>query len=147
MLTIRDLQAGDIEPLAELHRQFWNESADMHDTQKMREVFDRLRDNDAYILLCAVEGDRLAGSVMGIVCDELFGDCRPFLLVENMVVDRAQRRKGVGKALFAQLEARAKAKGCRQIILVTESDREDACGFYPSIGFHPTANKGFKKKL
>jgi len=75
-----------------------------------------------------------------------YGECRPFLLVENMVVDIAHRKKGIGRALFA-LEKRAKAKGCTQIILVTEAERRDACGFYESVGFHPTINKGYKKKL
>jgi len=67
---------------------------------------------------------------MGIICCELYGDCKPFLVVENMVVDNVYRKKGVGKALFAKLEERAKNKGCTQVILVTEAERKDASGFY-----------------
>jgi len=107
----------------------------------------RLQGNDAYILLCAAEDEKLAGSATGIVCEELYEDCKPFLVVENMVVDSAYRKKGIGKALLAELEKRAKAKGCTQMILVTETERKDACRFYESAGFHPTANKGYKKKL
>jgi len=143
-MTIRDLQLGDIPALAQLYRQFWGEGSDV---QKMKDIFAELRDNDAYILLCAAQNDNVCGSVMGIVCQELYGNCQPFLVLENMVVDSACRRMGVGKALLAELEARAKAKGCKQVILVTEADRDDACGFYGAAGFHPTANKGFKKKL
>ena len=111
----------------------------------MKNKFFELQQNDAYILLCAVEKDNIAGSVMGIICEELYGDCQPFLLLENMIVDSAYRKKGIGKALFVELEKRAKSKGCRQIILVTETNRKDACAFYESLGFHPTANKGYKK--
>ena len=64
-----------------------------------------------------------------------------------MIVDSTYRKKGIGKALFAALEKRAKIKDCTQIILVTETKRKDACGFYESIGFHPTASKGYKKEL
>jgi ribosomal protein S18 acetylase RimI-like enzyme len=51
------------------------------------------------------------------------------------------------KISLAELEKRAKAMDCRQTILVTETERKAACRFYESAGFHPTANKGYKKKL
>ena len=144
MIVIRDMQPGDIPALAELYRQFWGESSNL---PKMQKKFAQLCEREDYILLCAVDGERLTGSVTGIVCQDLYGDCRPFLVLENMVVDHTCRRKGVAGALLVQLEERARAKGCTQVILVTESAREDALGFYEASGFHPTANKGYKKKL
>ena len=57
------------------------------------------------------------------------------------------RNKGIGKALIVELEKIAIDKSCTQIILVTETDRVDACKFYESAGYSPTKNKGFKKKL
>ena len=143
-MHVRDMNAEDMEPLAALYYQFWGESSN---TEKMREKFTLLQGVGAYIFLCAVEDGRLVGSVMGVVCEELYDECLPFMVLENMIVDGNYRRKGVGKLLFAELERRAKEKGCRQILLVTESDREDARGFYEAIGFHPTANIGFKKKI
>ena len=143
-MHIRNMETQDMESLAALYYQFWNTPSNV---EKMSEKFLDLQSNDAYILLCAVEDERVVGSVTGTVCEELFGECLPFLLVENMIVDKNFRRRGVGKALFSELEQRAKKNGCRQIILVTESDREDARGFYTSLGFHPTKNAGFKKKI
>ena len=143
-MTIRDMELRDIGALSKLYYQFWNEESD---TQKMKNKFAKLQSNEAYILLCAVENDKPIGSVMGIICEELYGECEPFLLLENMVVDNDYRQKGIGRALFSELESRAKANGCTQIILVTEADREDACGFYEAMRFHKSANRGFKKKL
>ena len=143
-MIIRDLQIEDIESLSNLYYQFWNENSNL---QKMKNKLVELQENDAYILLCSFDGNDVTGSVMGIICEDLYGECQPFLLLENMVVDTNYRKKGLGKALYAELEKRAKARGCTQIILVTETNRTDACGFYQSLGFHPTANKGYKKKL
>jgi len=143
-MTIRDLKAKDLRALSRLYYQFWSEESDI---QKMKDKFAKLQKNESYIFLCADENERLIGSVMGVVCEELYGDCKPFLVLENMVVDKNCRQKGVGRALLAELERRAKARDCTQIILVTEIDRKDACGFYESAGFHPTANKGYKKKI
>ena len=148
MIEIRDIGIDDIESLAQLYRNFWNENyTENFDVQKMKSKFTEIQTNPAYILLGAVEGDGIAGSVMGIVCEDLYGKCKPLLLLENMVVDSSYRKMGIGTKLYDELEKRAKEKGCRQIILVTEADREVACKFYESVGFHPTANKGYKKRI
>lgn len=143
-MIIRDMIEDDIPELAALYRQFWNEQSD---PGKMREVFSKEIQSGAYILLSAVHSGHLIGSVMGIVCCELYGNCLPFLVVEDMVVDTAAQRKGIGRALLEELEARAKAKGCSQIILVTETSRTGACRFYEAMGYNPDINKGYKKKL
>ena len=142
-MLIRELSVDDMEALSALYFQFWNEISDV---QKMKESFRAMQDGN-YILLGAVDGNRLVGSVMGVVCRELYGDCAPFLVIEDMIVDQGYRNRGAGKLLFKELEKQAIVKGCAQVILVTETDRKDACGFYESVGFHPTANKGYKKKL
>jgi GNAT superfamily N-acetyltransferase len=84
---------------------------------------------------------------MGIICYELYRNCDPFLVIENMIVDVNYRRKGIGKNLFMEIEKMAKERKCRQILLITETFRKDACSFYESIGFDPIKNKGYKKKI
>ena len=143
MISIRDMIFEDIPRLSEIYRQFWNEPSDI---VKMQAMFQKLKKDDTYIFLSAVVNGHLIGTVMGIVCDELYGSCRPFLLIENLIVDQAHRRKGVAKALLAELENRAKVRHCHQMILVTEANREDACAFYKANGFQLN-NAGFKKKL
>lgn len=143
-MRIRDMTIDDLPEVARLYRQFWNEPSSI---DRMRAQFPLLQKQGTHLLLCAAEGDRLLGTVMGVVCAELYGDCRPFLVVENMVVDAGNRKRGVGTALLGELERRAEQKNCTQMILVTETDRTDACAFYESAGFHPTANRGYKKRL
>lgn len=142
-MEIRSMLKSDIPQLVFLYKQFWNEESNI---DKMQVQFERLSCNDAYVFLSAVENNKLVGSVMGVVCQELYGDCRPFLVMENMIVDQDSRKKGVGKLLFNKLEQIAKMRGCVQIILVTETSRKDACAFYQSCGFQ-LDHAGYKKKL
>ena len=142
-MFIRRTELEDMNQLSILYQQFWNELSDVN---KMQEQFVKMKNSDMHILLSALEDNKLIGSVMGIICEELYGKCDPFLLVENMIVDKNSRRKGVGRALLTELEKIAKEKNCTQMILVTESDRFDACGFYEAYGFSQN-NKGYKKKL
>jgi GNAT superfamily N-acetyltransferase len=143
-MIIRCMKIEDIPELAVLYKQFWNENSCI---DKMRDQYVKLQGKDTHILLSAIEQNRLVGSVMGIICEELYGDCRPFLVIENMVVDKSNRKKGIGKALIYELQRLAKDRDCTQMILVTETNRLDACHFYESVGFHPSENKGYKKKL
>ena len=140
---IRNLVQTDIPQLAQLYKLFWNEESN---TEKMYATFDRIQLNHAYSLLGYFSNDNmLIGSVMGVICYELYGECNPFMVLENMVVDVHMRKKGVAKALLSELEKRAADAGCSQIILVTEKARSDACGFYESMGFSKE-NAGYKKK-
>lgn len=142
-MIVRELRLEDIPQLAELYQQFWHEYSNI---EKMKEQFVKIKSQETHILMSATEEDKLLGSVMGVVCEELYGDCRPFLVIENMIVDRNSRKMGVGRALLLELEKRAKERGCTQMILVTEAERLDACGFYESYGFQ-LHHKGYKKKL
>ncbi|GHT78479.1 N-acetyltransferase [Bacteroidia bacterium] len=143
-MEIVDLIIEDIPQLAILYKSFWNENSNI---DKMKNEFNKLKQNNSYIILCAKENNILIGSVMGIICEELYGDCKPFMIVENMIIDNNYRRKGIGKKIFMELEKRGKEKECTQIILVTETNRKDACNFYESVGFDPIKNKGYKKKI
>jgi GNAT superfamily N-acetyltransferase len=142
-MEIRAMDLGDIYELAALYKEFRNADPDV---DRMRSQYRWLSGNGAYVLLSAVEDGRLVGSVTGIVCEELYGECRPFMVAKNLVVKSGFRRRGIGAALMAALEERAAAKGCGQIILVTDTDREDARGFYRAIGFADT-HTGIKKRL
>lgn len=134
----------DISELAKLYAQFWNEESCV---ETMHRQFIKFQKNSSHILVSAVENNKLIGSVMGVICQELYGNCEPFLVLENMIVDKAYRNQGVGKALISELEEIATKRNCTQVILVTESNRIDACGFYESVGYSPESHKGFKKKL
>ena len=143
-MNIERLTEYDIAPLAELFRQFWGEESS---TEKMSSTFSRLAINPAYTLLAAKQEDQLVGFAMGIVCEELYGNCKPFMVIEDVIVDRNQRGKGVGSALMHELEKGAIDHDCCQIIFVTEANRTEAIGFYRSLGYEFEPYKGFKKKL
>lgn len=143
-MIIRGMIAEDIPQLAQLYKQFWDEESCL---ENMYVKFNKFRNDGSHLLLSAVENNQLIGSVMGIICGELYGDCKPFMVLENMIVDNRYRNKGVGKALITELEKKAFEHNCSQIILVTETDRIDACKFYESAGYNPNSHKGFKKKL
>jgi ribosomal protein S18 acetylase RimI-like enzyme len=143
-MEIRKLIEDDLVSLAVLYQQFWGEVSSL---EKMRTTFQRLKRNPNYILLVADQQNNLVGSVMGIICEELYGDCKPFMVVEDVIVDKRQRRLGIASSLMKELERCASENNCNYIIFVTESERTEAHRFYESIGYKSDAYKGFKKRL
>ncbi|MGB3315189.1 MAG: GNAT family N-acetyltransferase [Albidovulum sp.] len=66
--------------------------------------------------------------------------------VESVRVATDLRGQGIGAAMFADAEARARAAGCGLMQLTMNADRRDARRFYEHLGFTPS-HTGFKKPL
>ncbi len=62
---------------------------------------------------------------------------RPYLLVENVVVDAGARRTGVGRALLAAARAHGEAAGCYKLQL--SADDPAAFAFYEAAGLAAAA--------
>lgn len=59
----------------------------------------------------------------------------PVARITTLVVDRAARRHGLGRALVEEALALARDFGCGTIELTTALRREDAQAFYRALGF------------
>ena len=66
--------------------------------------------------------------------------------LESVRVASHLRGQGIGRAMFADAEARARKAGCRLMQLTMNTTRSDAHRFYESLGYEPT-HTGFKRVL
>ena len=66
--------------------------------------------------------------------------------IESVRVAASLRGQGIGAALMAEAESRARAAGCGLMQLTTHNDRTRAHAFYDRLGYHPT-HIGYKKPL
>lgn len=134
---------SDLGAIGRLHAHFWGETSD---PGSMADVLARLDGHPDYALLAAhIDGD-CVGTATGVVCHGLYGGADSYLVIEDVVVDPAYRRRGVATALLDELERFARERSCKQIILMTETCRDDALALYESAGFSARWT-GFKKKL
>jgi len=68
-------------------------------------------------------------------------------LLEDMVIDPAQRGRGTGSRLLRYAREHARLSGCLRITLLTDDDNIDAQRFYLRQGFKPSAMKAFRLAL
>lgn len=143
-MKITQIQQKDLKKLGELYSQFWGDYSSL---EQMTATFLKIKDDPHYIHLGAFLGKEMVGAIAGVICESLYGQCEPYLVLEDFIVDKAHRRKGIGRALITTLEKQAKNWACSQVILLTENNRTDAIGFYTALGFDPATHRGFKKTL
>lgn len=133
----------DLPAISRLHQHFWGECSDV---ATMSKTLAALADDPDHTILAARVDGVCIGTATGVICHGLYGGADSYMVVEDMVVDPEHRRSGVGSALLTHLEDVARARGCAQMVLLTESVRSDARGLYTANGFADRWT-GFKKKL
>ncbi|EGO62483.1 GNAT family N-acetyltransferase [Acetonema longum] len=145
MVTIVNIEAADMEQLAALGEELTGKKPHM---PQLKIILDKICSDPNYILIGAKsERGQLLGSVMGILCLDIVGQCQPFMVLENLIVRRNSRRQGVAKQLVGYLEDYARDKNCYFIMLTSLAKRAEAHAFYESIGYAKGMVQGFKKYL
>jgi ribosomal protein S18 acetylase RimI-like enzyme len=143
-MEIGRISEEDLAALAELYQQLQpNEPS----VAKMRETLLAVEQDPNHIIIGARIDGKLVGSALGIVCQMLFGQCKSFMIIEDVVVDSEHRRDGVGTALMLEMEKLAVQQNCGYIMLITDEDRTGAQNFYKSLGYKSDSYRAFKKKL
>lgn len=145
MITIDKLTFEDLTELKLLYEDAFEGSVTEY--SRMIETYNRIKNNSNYIVLCAKTDGKVVGSVMGIVSDELFGKCLPFMVVENVAVLKEYRRLGVAKKLMVSLEEQAKMNNCTTILFVSSEHRTGAHKLYESLGYGADKVNGYRKRL
>lgn len=139
-MVVRNVQEKDAIMLNDLLEQLEGKKSDFY---LLREKIRMLSGRPEYGLFGAFEGSQMIGFVMGICCQDVCTDCRRFLVIENLIVDREYRGQQVAVRLFEELEEWSLDKDCYYSILVSGKARERAHGFYEKMGYEKEA--GYRK--
>ena len=149
--TIRTARLEDLPALLELLPQLregatpgvtWEAADEAAATAAWEEI---LADPRRVFLVAELDG-RVAGTADLVIVPNLTHAARPIAYVENVVVDAAQRGRGIGRALMATCETRAVEAGCYKLQLLSNRYRDGAHRFYASLGYEDAA-RGFRRYL
>jgi ribosomal protein S18 acetylase RimI-like enzyme len=93
-----------------------------------------LREHPTTLVLLAFDGGEAVGLAIGFWGMSSFR-ARPLLNIHDLAVRPGFRGKGVGRALLAAAEARARARGCCKLTLEVQDDNAPARTLYERFGF------------
>jgi GNAT superfamily N-acetyltransferase len=82
---------------------------------------------------CAHDGNELVGMTYVTFNAEV---PIPFIVIEDIVVDRRKRGSGIGQAIVDWVFAQARREGIKRAFLESGKDNHDAHHFFERNGFH-----------
>jgi len=145
MFSIKRLTRDDLFQLALLYKELSDKGTDM---EKMQDIFEKINSDSQYLLVGVKNSDgELVGSILAVVCHDVLGECRPFMVIDNVIVKSGFRGLGIGKKLIEYVEAFAKEKNCYSISFVSSCRRKESHKFYAAQGYATDFVQGFKKYL
>jgi ribosomal protein S18 acetylase RimI-like enzyme len=128
-MIIRDLREEDAGALARLTTEFTGVETT---PEEMRERLRRSRGVE-HPILAELQGE--AAGFASLRLTPYLGEEAPYAEVSEMFVSGRFRRQGVGRALMAELERRARAAGATSLNVLTAPDNEQALALYRAMGF------------
>jgi GNAT superfamily N-acetyltransferase len=137
----------DLPRLLELYHQLAAggpapEAAVRAPSERHRAAVQELLSSPSSHLLVVEDGDRVIGTCVLYTLPNLTHGAARWGVVENVVVDAAERSHGYGETLMAAAVRLAEEAGCYRVSLASNSLRADAHRFYERIGFRHS-HKGF----
>lgn len=100
------------------------------DSESYRAVYEKVSRQENAAFLCAVDSEKVVGFASIFYLTRVRGG--DLGLIEDVIVDGAYRRHGIGRMLLDALLAEAERKGVSKIILESS---DMARPFYQSFGF------------
>jgi GNAT superfamily N-acetyltransferase len=138
-IVIRSATPADTERLVRLLGILFSIEADFRpDPERQRRgIALMLADPERRTVLVAEH----TGEVVAMVTAQLVvstAEGGPAALVEDMVVEAAERGRGFGRRLLEAAEAWAAARGATRLQLLADRENEPALRFYARMGWRPT---------
>ncbi|AUH34607.1 GNAT family N-acetyltransferase [Paracoccus tegillarcae] len=116
------------------------------DPQPYFAAFDQMQREGANHLIVAGVGGLLVACYQITFISGLSLTATRRAQIEGVRVAASHRNQGLGQALIADAEIRARAAGCGLLQFTTNRSRENAHRFYARMGFTPS-HIGYKKAL
>ena len=136
-MRIREATIEDSAIIAQLMAQLI-EASGYEDLQvspeQIEESLRKMANSDDYQVLLAEDEGQVVGLLSLSFRHTLFHPA-PSALIDELVVERGHRRRGVGQQLMAEAIERCRAAGCCEIEVSTERSNEAAQKFYRQHGF------------
>ena len=148
MITFRDAQRGDVPAIVALMvDDVLGQGREAADLAIYYQAFDAMRAEGGNILIVGVDAANtpVATCQLTFISGLSLSAARR-AQVESVRVASHLRGQGVGEQMFAHVQTRARAAGCRLIQLTMNQTRADAARFYTSLGFE-ASHTGFKLYL
>ena len=133
-LQIRAATEADLQSILDLYLEIEDDSRVLS-IEKARSIFARMQSYPDYKVYVAMLGGSIVGTFALLIMDNLAHMGAPSGVLEDVVVHRDWRGKGVGKQMVQFAMDRCGERGCYKLALSSNLKRKAAHRFYDDLGF------------
>ncbi len=109
-------------------------------------AFDRMQTEGGNDVIVGLDGTDVVATYQMSLLSGLSLRAATRAQIESVRVSADRRGEGIGRAMFEDAEARARAGGATLMQLTMNAGRTESAAFYENIGFQPT-HTGCKRAL
>jgi GNAT superfamily N-acetyltransferase len=131
---VRAATSADLGDVLRLYSQL-NPDDPVLDEFSSKAVFDQILHTPGLTVLVLEEDGVIVGTTYLNVIPNLTRSASPYAVIENVVIDRGRRGKGLGKRMMAGTLHVAWRAGCYKAMLATGSRAPATHAFYRACGF------------
>jgi GNAT superfamily N-acetyltransferase len=146
MVEFRPATSADLSGILALLRELNPEDPELAPSESAG-IWTEILGNPRIRYLVAVDSGKVVGTCHVLVVPNLTRSGRPYALVENVVVDGAHRRRGIGRSLMDLAVDFAKSMHCYKVMIQSSAKRSEAHAFYQDLGFDCEAKRSFVLQL
>jgi GNAT superfamily N-acetyltransferase len=134
-ISIKKAEKSDLPDILALYAKSDIDNGKKLDIDVAEELFDKIRAYPNYNVYIAIHKDEIVGTFELLIMDNLAHMGAPSAIVEDVVVHKDYRGKGVGKQMMYFALNDSKKAGCYKMVLSSNMQRERAHHFYESLGY------------
>ncbi len=126
------------EYIASIDKEGYNILTPGYGEKYLKKTLNEIQSNNGKMFLFK-ENDKIVGLIVGLISDEVFEydfHAPKRGRITELIVTKACRTNGYGKALLIKMENFFKEQGCKNIILEVFGYNEHAIAFYERNGYH-----------
>ncbi len=144
---VREAVTEDLRGVIKLYQHLFPEE-DYSSEKDFEPTWGRLMGyGDTLKVFVAQDDEEIVSSCVISIVPNLTRDKRPYALIENVITHPGKRKMGYGRKVMEAAIQYAKSQNCYKIMLLSNSEREDAHDFYRSLGFDDKSKQGFQMRL
>lgn len=145
-MEIRELTEKDLPSVLELYAQL-SEKNKTITLEQAKDVWKKIEENPGIKYFGAVENGNVVSTCYCVIIPNISNSCQSICFIENVVTDKAYRKRGLGKQVIQKAIETAKKNNCYKVMLLSGIERKEAHTFYESLGFSSETKKAFDMRI
>ncbi|MDE7290019.1 MAG: GNAT family N-acetyltransferase [Oscillospiraceae bacterium] len=139
---IREINRNDLDGLLALYTQL-HDNTIPEKTEELSALWENILADENHHIIVAEEDGKIVSSCVCVIIPNLTHGQQPYAFVENVVTDKAYRKRGLATACLNYAKEIAEGENCYKLMLLTGSKEESTLNFYRRAGYNSNDKTAF----